>query len=85
MTPLILTAAALWLVVIPAAIYLLLRHDRSQDVAWQAERPERPALPQRRPSDLSAATPLYDAISREFAKAELDDDSLAETLRRWSA
>lgn len=49
MTTLILTAATLWLVVIPSAIALLLRHDRSQDEAWEAERPERPALPQRVP------------------------------------
>lgn len=82
---LILTAATLWLVVIPAAITLWLLHDRSNDEAWEAERPERPPLPQRRPSDLSSAVPIYDAVSREFARRELEDDSLAETLRRWSA
>lgn len=76
-TTLILTAAALWLVVIPAAIYLLLRHDRSQDEAWEAERPERPPLPQRRPSDLSSgvgwaaeSTPIHDRLVCEQIERE---------------
>lgn len=40
-----------------------------------SDRPER---------KLTSLNPLHDALVLEFARRELDDDKLAETLARWT-
>lgn len=94
MTPLLIAAACyllpsaligLWIL---ADRWLDARHDAENvdalpdaDAEWLAVLA---ATEERRPSDLSPAVPIYDAISREFAKRELTDDALADLMERWS-
>lgn len=35
-------------------------------------------------SRITSLHPLYDAIAMEFARRELTDDKLAETIARWT-
>lgn len=60
MNYLIALALALWLVVLPSAVLLLVHFDRSQERAWEDERPEWADDP----------TPLYDRMVCEAIERE---------------
>ena len=68
-------ALGMWLVVFPVAVLLLVRHDRSQERAWEDERPEWaddcPLDSEGYPFPEATEPAIYEALCFEFWEKEV--------------